>query len=502
MTVLASAEDLTKRYGGVAVVDGVSLALRAGEVHCVAGENGAGKSTLLKMLAGLCAPDGGDVRVGGERLTAHTPAEAIARGVALVAQHFALVDAMTGLENIVLAAPPRGALGWFRPEQARERVAGLLAELGADVALDVPVHRLGVGERQRLEIVRALYRDARVLLLDEPTAVLSPAEATSLFGLLRGLARRGRAVAVVTHKLKELQEFSDAVTVLRRGRTTYEARAASSSLDAATMREVARGILGDVALPSPLAAAREARGVREEAPVALLRRARVVRSNSLALDDVELRVGAGEIVGVAGVAGNGQEALCAVLAGALALDAGERTVPRGVAVVHEDRQREGLCLGASLRDNLVLGEYASLSRWGVLDLAKIDALAAARARSMGVRAGDTDAVDLELAAGALSGGNQQKLVCARAFAAAARGVGLLVLAQPTRGVDVGAAQVIRRGIEAAAAQGAGVVLVSADTAELRELSDRILVFFRGRATELARDASDETLGRAMLGESP
>jgi len=497
VTVLASAEDLTKRYGGVDVVSGVSLELRAGEVHCVAGENGAGKSTLLKMLAGLCAPDAGAVRVGGARLTAHTPAEAMGRGVALVAQHFALVDAMTGLKNVVLAAPPRGPFGGFRPQDALRRVAELLAELGADVALDVPVGRLGVGARQRLEIVRALYRSARVLLLDEPTAVLSPGEASQLFALLRRLAAGGRAVVVVTHKLKEIEEFSDAVTVLRRGRKTYEARAGARPLDGAVMGEVARGILGDAAPRAPAVRPRREAG---GGPAAVLRGARVERAGALALVDLELSVHAGEIVGVAGVAGNGQESLCAVLAGALALDAGEVTVPRGVAVVHEDRQRDGLCLGAPLRDNLVLGEYGALSRWGVLEGAKIDAEAAARALSLGVRAGDADVVDLDLPAGALSGGNQQKVVCARAFAAAARGVGLLVLAQPTRGVDVGAARAIREGIAEAAARGAGVVLVSADTAELRELSDRILVFFRGRATELGPDASDDVLGRAMLGE--
>ncbi|MBK6459498.1 MAG: sugar ABC transporter ATP-binding protein [Myxococcales bacterium] len=500
MTVLASADDLTKRYGGVAVVSGVSIELRAGEVHCVAGENGAGKSTLLKMLAGLAVPDGGAVRIGGERLTAHTPAEAMGRGVALVAQHFALVNAMTGLENIVLAAPPRGRLGGFRPEDARRRVAELLVELGAEVELDVPVERLGVGARQRLEIIRALYLRARVILLDEPTAVLSPGEASALFALLRRLAAGGRGVAVVTHKLSEIAQFSDAVTVLRRGRQTYGVRAETRPLAGAVMGEVAHGILGDATSRAPVERPRRQGRQAQGDLAAILRGARVASGGAPALVDVDLSVGAGEIVGVAGVAGNGQEALCAVLGGALPLDAGEVTVPRGVAIVHEDRQREGLCLGASIRDNLVLGEHGALSRWGLLDVAKIDVEAATRARSLGVRAGDADTVDLDLPAGALSGGNQQKVVCARAFAAASRGVGLLVLAQPTRGVDVGAARAIRQGIAEAAARGAGVVLVSADTAELRELSDRILVFFRGRATELGPDASDEVLGRAMLGE--
>ncbi len=491
VTLLAAAEEITKRYAGVEVVSQVSLELHAGEVHVIAGENGAGKSTVLKVLAGLCPPDSGQVRVAGALVTHFTPAEAIRRGVALVAQHFALVGALTGLENVVLAAPPRGRLGAFRADTARAEVGALLAELGTTLNLEVPVAELGVGDRQRLEIVRALYRRANVLLLDEPTAVLSPSESSALFALLRRLAGEGRAVAVVTHKLQEIQLFADAVTVLRRGRKTFAVRPTSRPLEDATMAAVERGILGEGSHEPPVDRTRAALGE----PVATVTGARVGR----ALVDLDLTVRAGEIVGIAGVAGNGQEELCRVLAGQLALEAGAVRVPRGVAVVHEDRHREGLCLDVPLRDNAVLGEYASLSRHGLLDASEIQRVAADRMRGLHVRAGDRDEVDLDLPVRALSGGNQQKVVCARAFAAAAAGVGLLVLAQPTRGVDVGAARAIRAGVQRAAASGAGIVLVSADTSELRALSDRILVFFRGRATELPSDATDEALGRAMLG---
>ena len=247
---LAELDSTSKRYGLLAVVSRVSLEARRGEVRVIAGENGAGKSTVLKILAGLVTPDEGQVRIGGTRVTRFSPRVAKAHGVALVAQHFSLLDGLTALENVVLSSPPHGPFGDFREGAARAKVEAILGDLGASIALGRKVGELGIGERQRLEIARALFLDAKVLLLDEPTAVLSLGEAVSLYGLLRRIADAGRAVVVVSHKLDEIRRFADAVTVLRRGAVTFDERLARGEVDVATMDRIERAILGEAsALP-------------------------------------------------------------------------------------------------------------------------------------------------------------------------------------------------------------------------------------------------------------
>lgn len=495
--VVAAVDRITKRYGEATVVDDVSIDVASHELHVVAGENGAGKSTVLKMLAGLVVPDSGRVSVAGRTVERFTPIEAISRGVALVSQHFALVETLSALENVVLAAPPRSTFGAFRASDARSEVERLLGELGTSLELDRKVGTLGVGERQRLEIVRALYRRADVLLLDEPTAVLSPAEASSLYGILRGLAAKGKAVVVVTHKLDEIERFADRVTVLRRGKKVLELElpaSKSAQEGAALVGRVESAILGEHA------ARAHGEVLATSAPGDEVLRVEGL-SVGKSLVDFALRLRVGEIVGVAGVSGNGQEALVHALSGAVSFDSTACEMKRGVAVVPEDRHREGLCLDASLADNALLGELDRYSRFGVLDRGAIEREARARLASLDVSGGGEGPLDLDRNARSLSGGNQQKIVCARAFAAVARGAGLLVLAQPTRGVDIGAARVIHDGIRKAA-QTAGVLLVSTETSELRALASRILVFFRGKAIELAPDASDEELGHAMLGGAP
>jgi general nucleoside transport system ATP-binding protein len=492
---LAELEATSKRYGLLTVVARVSLAVRCGEVHIIAGENGAGKSTVLKILAGLVSPDEGHVRIGGKRVMRFSPRVAKAHGVALVAQHFSLLDGLTALENVVLSAPPHGPLGDFREGAARAKVEAILADLGASIDLGRKVAELGVGERQRLEIARALFLDAKVLLLDEPTAVLSLGEAESLYTLLRSIADAGRAVVVVSHKLDEIRRFADSVTVLRRGAVTLDERLPRGEADEATMDRIERAILGEAA-PMP---ERRSEGARFGNVVA---RVEGVPLGTSVKDShfLDLSVRSGEIVGIAGVTGNGQEKLVRLLSGQESADRGTVSLPAEVAVVHEDRHREGLCLDVPLRDNVLLGEHARFSHYGVLDLAAMQTEASRRLDAAQVK-GAATTLDLDLPARALSGGNQQKVVCARAFAQVGRGASLLVLAHPTRGVDVRAARTIRDGIRAASAAGAGIVLVSADVAELRALSNRLFVFFRGRARELPVDVSDETLGHAMLGES-
>jgi simple sugar transport system ATP-binding protein len=377
-------------------------------------------------------------------------------------------------------------MGRLDVEKARARAVAVAREMGISLPWDAPVETLGVGDRQRLEIVRTLVRDARVVILDEPTAVLTPGEAEALYATLRRLADAGRAVVVVTHHLDEVRAHADTVSVMRRGKLvstrTMERR------DAEAMHAITRDIMGEEPPPALERRARDLGEVRLE-----MRDVRLGR----ALRGVTLRVRAGEIVGVAGVEGNGQRELVRVLSGLAAAESG--TVSAGpIAFVHEDRHAEGLVLAASVRDNLVLGELARFTRFGVVDAAALEREASVRLDRARVVPPDLDAP-----ARALSGGNQQKIAVARAVSRAEGGAQVLVLAQPTRGVDLGAARAIHAAIAAAADAGKAVLLVSADLAELRALCDRILVMARGRiVAELPPDAPDARIGEAMLGGDP
>jgi simple sugar transport system ATP-binding protein len=486
MPALLALDHLDKRYGAVHAVADVTLAFEAGCLHVVAGENGAGKSTLLKMAAGVVAPDSGSVTVAGQRLAPHSAREAIRRGVAMVQQHFALVPVLTVLDNVMLGAEPLRAFGRLDRMAARERAQALARDVGVELPWDAPVESLGVGDRQRLEIVRTLVRDARVVILDEPTAVLTPGEAEALYGMLRKMTAAGCAVIVVTHRLDEVRDHADHVSVMRRGRLV-STRDLEAGVDArrAMLPELTRDIMG------------------EEPPDALERKATALGEVVLRVCDVRLgralsgvsfTVRAGEIVGIAGVEGNGQHELVQLLSGLARADAGEVDVG-AVATVHEDRHAEGLVLRASLRDNLVLGELGRFaSRIGVVNVGALETEARAR-----MERGHVVPADLEAIAAALSGGNQQKVVVARAVARADR-VSVFVFAQPTRGVDIGAARAIHAEIVRVAAAGKGVVLLSADLAELRLLADRILVLSRGRiVADVPPNTSEARLGEAMLG---
>ena len=503
MVALLALDRLDKRYGAVHAVDSVTLAFEAGRIHAVVGENGAGKSTLLRMAAGVVRPDAGTVRVAGVRLEPHTAHRAIRLGVGMVQQHFALVGALTALDNVMLGAEPvcslhvgrlgrrLASLAPFRPSlgrldvaAARARAESVAREMGVSVAWDARTETLGVGDRQRLEIVRTLVRDARVVILDEPTAVLTPQEADALYATLRRLADAGRAIVVVTHRLDEVRDHADEVTVLRRGVLVSTRPMARG--DASALRSLTRDVMGEEP-PPPLERGTSAPGeVRLE-----VRDLRLGR----ALQGLSLSVRAGEIVGVAGVEGNGQRELVRVLAGLLAPDAGEVRCD-AVAVVHEDRRAEGLVLQASVRDNLVLGELARFTRFGLVDARALEQVACAR-----LEQGRVVPADLDAPAAALSGGNQQKIVVARAMARAAH-VSAVVLAQPTRGVDLAAAAAIHAEIVRVAGEGRAVLVLSADLGELRTLCDRLLVIARGRiVADLPPDAPDAQIGDAMLGAS-
>jgi simple sugar transport system ATP-binding protein len=486
MPSLLVIDRLDKRYGPVHAVDAVSLAFEAGRIHAVVGENGAGKSTLLKMAAGVVTPDSGEVRVGGERLVPHTAAEAIRRGVGMVQQHFALVGVLSAIENVMLGAEPVGRLGRLDVAAARARAEVVAREMGVSLAWDAPAESLGVGDRQRLEIVRTLVREARVIILDEPTAVLTPGESDQLYAALHRLADAGRAVVVVTHRLDEVCDHADDVSVLRRGKlASTRTMRGGVPLDQ-SLHDITRDIMGEEPPPPFVRRATERGEVRLEMRDVHLGRA---------LRGVTLHVRAGEIVGVAGVEGNGQRELVRVLAGLDAHDRGEVCCD-AAAVVHEDRHAEGLVLPASVRDNIVLGELARFTRFGLVDAAALEREARAR-----LEAARVVPADLDLAVAALSGGNQQKVVIARAVGRSER-VAVFVFAQPTRGVDLGSARAIHAEIARAAERGKAVLLVSADLSELRALSDRLLVLARGRiVAELPPDAPETQVGEAMLGGS-
>jgi simple sugar transport system ATP-binding protein len=467
-----------KRFGELWAVRGADLEVRTGAIHAVVGENGAGKSTLLKIAAGILAPDEGEVWTFGERPARYDARRAQAAGVAMVQQHFALFDGLTALENIILGAEPTRAGGRLDLATAAQRAARVFEQLGASVPLHAKVGTLGVGDKQRLEIARVLFRDARVIILDEPTAILTPGEVGTLYLTLRRLASEGRAVVVVTHKLDEVDAHADVVTVMRRGET----RGTRPVARGADVARLAGELIGGEPLP----------GLRAEAgPLGETRLA--VRSlvSGRALQGVTLEVRAGEIVGIAGVLGNGQSELIRVLGGVLSADAGEVVAGR-IEVVHEDRQTAGLVLDSTVEENVVLGELRQFTHGGLVDDTEVRAAAVARIDRFAIRPADP-----RLPARALSGGNQQKIVLARALA---REPDVLVVAHPTRGVDLVAAHAIHEQILAAAARGTAVLLIGADLTELRCLCRRILVMVRGRiVAAFPPSTDDDTLGAAMLG---
>lgn len=489
--VLAEARSVTKRFGPILAVNEVSCAFRASEIHAVCGENGAGKSTLLKCVAGMLVPDAGTVLVAARELTPHTPKEAISRGVAMVLQHFALIGVFTSLENIILGAEPSGGrFGALDMASARKRAETMARDLGASLPLDEHVENLGVGDKQRIEIARALFRDAKLVILDEPTAVLTKAEVSALYATLRRLAGDGKGIVVVTHKMDEVREHADVVTVMRRGAHVFTRRVDRAGDLDAQVAEVTQAIMG---------AERVTTSDRERAslPSAHLGEKTVLTMRAVsvghALTDVSLELHAGEIVGVAGVEGNGQRELVEVLGGALTPDKG--SIEGGpFAIIREDRQTEGLVLDASLRDNIMLGELGDFvrPRWSnLLHRGAIEREARARIERSGAP------TDLDRTARTLSGGNQQKIVVTRALARPSK---VVVAAQPTRGVDLGASKDIHAALLGAAEGGAGVIVISADLDELRALSSRILVLARGRVVaDLPPTTSDEEIGRLMLG---
>ncbi|MCF3124527.1 ABC transporter ATP-binding protein [Streptomyces arenae] len=479
---------ITAEFPGTLANDRVDLTVRRGEIHALMGENGAGKSTLMSVLYGLQRPDAGQILLDGREVSFASPSEAIAAGLGMVHQSFKLFPSFTVAENVVYAAEPR-RFGLADRAEAVRRVAALAEEHGLAVDPAAKVGDLPVGVRQRVEILKLLYRGARTLILDEPTAVLTPAEADALFGVLRSLADEGRTVLLVTHKLREVMEGSDAVTVLRDGRVAARMRTADTSADGIAAAMTGRAVELDRMRPagSPGGEVLSVAGLTTDG-----------------VRDVSLTVRAGEIVGIAGVAGNGQSELVEAVAGLRPVAAGRvmldgRDVTDGTAAEHraaglayvpEDRAVVGTAPAATIAENLAMGHHRG---HGLLRPGRLREHARVLIERFGIKAASADH-----AAGSLSGGNLQKLVIGRELAHESP---LLIVEQPTRGVDIGAVQTIHDQLVAHRDAGHAILLVSAELSEIRGLSDRVLVMYEGEiAAEFTREEADERrLGLAMAG---
>jgi len=497
---------ICKRFGAVQANDAVDLTVAPGTVHGIVGENGAGKSTLMSILYGFYQADAGSIEVEGRPARIRGSREAIALGIGMVHQHFMLVDPLSALDNVMLGAEPHWRLTPAR-QQVRQRLEALMRDTGLQVRLDRAVEDLPVGERQRLEILKALYRGARILILDEPTAVLTPQETEQLFVTLRALRARGTTILLITHKLKEIIALCDRVTVMRGGRVVLDRAIADTSLDALAEAMVGRR----VQLGRPSRAAAEAGAALLEAHDLRWRDALGVPR----LDGVSLTLRAGEIVGVAGVSGNGQSELLEVLSGMRAPQQGRlkladaefapghwldpaRARRLGLAHVPEDRHRRGLVLPFVAWESAVLGHQAQplfASVWGRMKHAAMRRETAAMMQAYDVRPRDDT-----LRSSKFSGGNQQKLVLAREASTAPR---VLLVGQPTRGVDIGAIEFIHGRLRAMRDGGGAVLVVSSELDEILALADRVLVMDRGRITgELPiGQCTEAALGRLMAGST-
>jgi simple sugar transport system ATP-binding protein len=510
---------IEKSFGPVRANRGASLDVATGEIHALVGENGAGKSTLMRILSGMFKPDAGRIEVDERDVTGWHTADAIASGVGMVHQHFMLVPTLTVTENVTLGAEiTRG--GRLDRARAQREVQSLVERTGLVVPPERRVAELTVGEAQRVEILKTLFRGARVLILDEPTAVLSPPEVNELWRVLRRLRDEGGTIVLITHKLDEVMAISDTITVMRQGETVGRLKTAQTSPS-----EIAKMMVGrEVVLASPkggngkwemgdgpISTHPPSAGTRPSPISALEIKDLIVASSRVtnAVDGVSFSVAAGEILGIAGVEGNGQTELIEAIAGLRAASSGSilmagtdltRATVRargnlGVSHIPEDRHERGLVLEYSVADNLILGQQHRFTKHGALDTRRIASHANELIKTYDVRPNDP-----ALPARALSGGNQQKIVIAREMGGA-RDFRLLLAAQPTRGVDVGAIEFIHAQLRAARTAGKAVLLVSADLTEVLALSDRIAVMYGGRIVVVVpgATASAEILGPYMTG---
>jgi simple sugar transport system ATP-binding protein len=490
---------ITKQFPGVLANDHVDFDLRRGEVHALLGENGAGKSTLMSILYGLYTADSGEIRLNGKQVSISSPKNAIELGIGMVHQHFMLIPVMTVTENIVLAQEPRHGGVLLDYDTAAERVRELSASFGLAVDPHARIEKITVGQQQRVEILKALYRGAEMLILDEPTAVLTPQEARELFEIIENLKAQGESIVFISHKLNEVLEIADRITVLRRGKRVETIPRAGATEAGLARSMVGREVLlrvekkpaqpGDTLLQVKDLEVRDDRGLE-------------------AVRGVSFDVRSGEILGIAGVDGNGQSELIDALTGLrhaagghvrlggkeLSRATARQALDAGMGHIPEDRHRRGLVLDFNLAENLVLHDYGKepFSRFGWVNPRRWFRWARGLLKEFDVRGGGPTT-----RGGSLSGGNQQKVVVAREVS---RDPSVLIAAQPTRGLDVGAIEFVHRRLVEQRDAGKAVLLVSLELEEILSLSDRILVLYEGRiVAEFPPDVSEEEVGIAMTG---
>jgi ABC-type uncharacterized transport system ATPase subunit len=494
-------KNICKAFSGVYANENICLNVEKGSIHALLGENGAGKTTLVNILYGIYTADSGEIRWKGRPVRFDSPGEAIQSGIGMVQQHFSLVRRMTVLDNIILSLKGNGFV--LNRKAAAARVAHLAQKYGLNVTPTARIGELSVGERQRVEILKALYRDVELLILDEPTGVLTPQETAQFFDVLRMLKSEGYAIIIITHRMSEIMAVSDRVTILRDGRNVADLTTAQT-----TPEELSRHMIG-----------RELRKGEAPAPSAHGGDRLVLKSVTLAarhrhgaLHGISLSVRQGEILGIAGVEGNGQKELAEVITGLRRQTAGQITLDgrdighlsvrrrygAGVAYISDDRQNDGLLMGMSVCDNLLLREYRKLpfSRGGVLNRRAAVRSAENKMNTYQIRASGKTGVQTSV--GLLSGGNQQKLVIARELSENAT---LIVACQPTRGLDIGATEFVRSLLVRERNEGKSVVLISADLEEIMALSDRIAVLFAGTVAGVLnrQEATVQRVGLLMGG---
>ena len=498
---------VTKRFGSIYANKDASLKVKKGEIHALVGENGAGKSTLMKILYGMYRPDAGELKVNGKAVALNSPKDAINLKIGMVHQHFMLVKTLTVAENVVLGEEPIHNGFSLDYAKAKEETKRLIEKFNLILNPDALVADLSVGEEQRLEILKILYRKADILILDEPTAVLTPQEIKYFFDIIRKLSAEGKTVVLITHKLKEVLAISSSVTVMRQGATVARVETAGATESSLAQLMVGRPVIFQV--ERTLRTKEEL--AKSDTTLSIKDLKAMSAKGHLALNGLSLEIKKGEIFGIAGVEGNGQSELIEIITGLKRPLSGSVTVlgkdidfsgnnPRkmfdaGLAHIPEDRHKKGLVLDYSVAENLILGRHRepAFSTVTAIDFESVAAFSAKAAGDYGIYPPRTD-----LRAGALSGGNQQKIVVARELS---RGPKLLIVSQPTRGVDVGAIEFIHKKIIETRDQGCAVLLISAELSEILSLSDRIGVIYRGQIAGVfgAGEVGEEQLGLLMMG---
>ncbi len=492
-------KNIVKRFGKVVANNNINLAVQKGEVHAIVGENGAGKSTLMKILYGLYHPDEGEIILNGEKIQKNSPKNAVKHGIGMVHQHFMLIPPLTVAENVILGMETRSGI-FIDLDTANKKIRQLSEDFNLHIDPTKKIEDLSVGENQRVEIIKVLYRGANILILDEPTAVLTPKEVEEFFKVIKSLVAQGKTVIIITHKLDEIMNISSRITVIKHGQTVGTVNTKDTNPKEIAKMMVGREVLLQVDKPEANVG---------DTVLSVTNLSVHKNRDVLALDNINFSINAGQVLGIAGVEGNGQTELIEALMGlnnekiksgsiqlqgkdVTSLNTKER-LNTGFSHVPEDRHKRGLVLEYSIRDNLILGQQHEFTKSSFLEQEKIDKHAEALISEFDIRPPHK-----EVLSGGLSGGNQQKVIIAREFY---RKFKFLIAAQPTRGVDIGAIEFIHKQIIKARGEGKAILLLSAELSEILSLSDKIAVLYKGKIVKiLDSDKTNESeLGMLMTG---